>query len=132
MQGVDLKDRNTQLAIVGTTAGLLGAVYLYRSTVKNRLRYGSLTPDTLAKDDYDAIIVGAGTLIDIKRTSFLSRDLHHLVHFSVHACADEQHIPTWYTSSSHQTFSNVSTYRSKRRSVRILSRKGRGAGSFAR
>ena len=61
--GIDLKDHKSQLAIAAAGTGLLAAGILYKRSLRNRKpRTGPLTPDTLPKGAYDAIIVGAGAL----------------------------------------------------------------------
>lgn len=60
---VDIHDRKHQLALAGAGTALLASGWLLRRHLRNRVRRGPLTPDTLPSDAYDAIIVGAGEVV---------------------------------------------------------------------
>jgi hypothetical protein len=56
-----LKDTKTLLAVAGVgTAAVAGAYLLRRSCRDPKPKSGPLTPDTLPKGAYDAVVVGAG------------------------------------------------------------------------
>lgn len=65
MKSIDLKDRQSQLAIAGAAISAVGAGYLIKRAIRARreaapIASGEYTPDKLPKDCYDAVIVGAG------------------------------------------------------------------------
>lgn len=65
LRSIDLRDRQSQLTVAAGAVGALGASYLIRRAIKARreaapIKAGPFTPETLPKDCYDAIIVGAG------------------------------------------------------------------------
>jgi len=60
---IDLRDRSSQLAIAAAATGVLGAGYLLHRSLRKRqtaIPNGPYGPETLPKDAYDAVIVGAG------------------------------------------------------------------------
>jgi len=62
---IDIKNRNDQLLITGAGAGILAAgLFALRWKRKRKPRSGPFTPETLPKDAYDAVIVGAGNIDD--------------------------------------------------------------------
>lgn len=58
--------RNRKLLIAGATTGLLAAGFIGLRLKRqlNKPRSGPYTPETLPKDAYDAVIVGAGKATD--------------------------------------------------------------------
>lgn len=60
---VDIHDRKHQLALAGAGTALLASGWLLRRHLRNKIRRGPLTPETLPKDAYDAVIVGAGKVV---------------------------------------------------------------------
>lgn len=62
---IDIRNRNDQLIIAAAGTGLLAASLIGLSWARQRKpRSGPHTPETLPKDAYDAIIVGAGKIYD--------------------------------------------------------------------
>lgn len=65
IKDIDLKDRDTQIAIGATVGAVAGGLLIKRYVTKRRenapIPPGAYTQDTLPKGAYDAIIVGAGT-----------------------------------------------------------------------
>ena len=60
---IDLRDRSSQLAVAAAATGVLGAGYLLHRSLRKRqavIPKGPYGPETLPKDAYDAVIVGAG------------------------------------------------------------------------
>ena len=56
-----LKDTKTLAIVAGVgTAAVAGAYLVKRSRRDPKPKMGPLTPDTLPKDAYDAVVVGAG------------------------------------------------------------------------
>lgn len=67
-KSIDLRDRQSQIAVAAAAAGVIGGGYLLRRVIRARreaapIPSGPYTPDTLPKDCYDAVIVGAGALV---------------------------------------------------------------------
>lgn len=60
---IDIKNRNDQLLIAGAGVGILAAgLFGLRWKRQSKPRTGPFTPETLPKDAYDAVIVGAGNI----------------------------------------------------------------------
>jgi len=67
-KSIDLRDRQSQIAVAGAAAGVIGGGYLLRRVIRARreaapIPSGPYAPETLPKDCYDAVIVGAGALV---------------------------------------------------------------------
>jgi len=61
VSSIDLSDRKTQVIAAAGATGLIAGAYLLNRSRRNRKPVkGPLTPETLPKDAYDAVIVGAG------------------------------------------------------------------------
>lgn len=65
IKSIDLKDRESQLAIAGAAISVVGAGYLVKRAIRARREAAPIAPgkyssETLPKDCYDAVIVGAG------------------------------------------------------------------------
>ncbi len=62
-----LKDTKTLAIVAGVgTAAVAGAYLVKRSRRDPKPKTGPLTPDTLPKDAYDAVVVGAGAAAPLK------------------------------------------------------------------
>lgn len=60
---IDIRNRNGQLLIAGAGAGIFAAgLFGLRWKRHSKPRSGPFTSETLPKDAYDAVIVGAGNL----------------------------------------------------------------------
>lgn len=57
-----LKDASNKELLAGAAAvtGVVAAGFVARRMIRNRLRRGPLSPDTLPEGAYDVIVVGAG------------------------------------------------------------------------
>jgi len=65
IKSIDLKDRDSQIALAGAAISVVGAGYLVKRAISARREAAPIAPgkfssETLPKDCYDAVIVGAG------------------------------------------------------------------------